>query len=90
MSTNRSAEEERSLRVTQIAAYLSEEVIGNNPNPSTMTRYAERLHDVVGFDSVQQIQARMQRRHVESFHWMASLHKEIALEKFGNNERRHS
>ena len=64
----------------QIASYLAENIIGDNPTPSLMIHYAEQLHDF-GFNSIELIQARMRRDYIDSFDWMQPLHKVIFKEK---------
>lgn len=67
-------------RQTQICDYLSKDLIGCNPSPITMKRYAHRLYKM-GFESVEMIQKYLKPEHVRSAEWMASLHKDIILQK---------
>ena len=62
-----------------IAEHLTQ-MIGNNPSPSTMIRYAEALYEI-GFESAELVAAEMGKQKVEGFDWMRDLHKKILLKK---------
>lgn len=67
-------------RMGQIQQFIADDVIGNDPSPVTMERYASRLYEE-GFESIQMIKHYLRDRHVQSYDWMSELHKEIFLER---------
>ena len=67
-------------RIGQIRQFIADEIIGNDPSPTTMERYASRLYEK-GFESIEMIKHYLKDRHVKSYNWMSELHKEIFLER---------